>query len=485
MPPRQDRHGSCGGTPRHKWEVEKLAPGRTRITDFTRGSIPRALAVFSWPLILANLLQVLYNMVDMMVVGRVLGKTGLAAVSVGGDVTHFLTFLIMGFSSAGQVIISHYVGRGEKQKIGPFVATMSSFVLLSALVISLLGFLFRRRILALMNTPPDALEGALSYTMVCMAGLVFIFGYNAVSAILRGMGDSIHPLLFIAAAAVLNFLLDVLLVAEWDMGPAGAAWATVISQGVSFLSCLVFLICRRKEYELNIGWREFVFWDLPMLAELVSIGVPMAVKSAAVQASRLYVSAWVNSYGTAVSAFSGIAGKVSNTAIIISNSMSTAGASMVGQNLAAGKDRRVKQILKWVAVITISFAGLLSALMILFPRQIFGVFTAGGEPAVLALSGAYVPIAVLMFFGSGLRAVMNGFINGSGNHFVISVTAVMDGIVMRLGLAVLFGLVLDMKYVGFWLGDALAGFTPFWIGIIFYIKYFSGRQWADGGDEEA
>ena len=170
----------------------------TQIRDFTRGSIPKQLFSFAWPLFLSNLLQVVYNMIDMMIVGNVLGKSGLSAVSVGGDVSNFLTFVAMGFSNAGQVLIARYIGARERHKLGKFVGTMSSFLISCAVFLSVVGLLFQKEILQVMNTPPEALEGALHYSGVCMAGLVFIYGYNIVSAILRGMGDSKHPFIFIA-----------------------------------------------------------------------------------------------------------------------------------------------------------------------------------------------------------------------------------------------------------------------------------------------
>ena len=134
-------------------------------------------------------------MIDMMIVGNVLGKSGLSAVSVGGDVSNFLTFVAMGFSNAGQVLIARYIGARERHKLGKFVGTMSSFLISCAVFLSVVGLLFQKEILQVMNTPPEALEGALHYSGVCMAGLVFIYGYNIVSAILRGMGDSLIPML--------------------------------------------------------------------------------------------------------------------------------------------------------------------------------------------------------------------------------------------------------------------------------------------------
>lgn len=441
----------------------------TQIKDFTQGNISKQLFTFAWPLFLSNLLQVVYNMVDMIVVGKVLGKAGLSAVAVGGDVSHFLTFISMGFASAGQVIIARYIGARQRNKIGTFVGTMSSFLLVCAIGLSCAGLFFQDTILHLMNTPAEAYAGALSYSTISMIGLVFIYGYNTVSAIMRGMGDSKHPFVFISIAAVLNLFLDLIFVVGFHLGAGGAALATVISQGVSFISCVMFLWQNHEQFELNVKKQDFIIWDQTMLGELVRLGTPMAIKSASIQTSKLFVNSWINSYGVAVSAFAGIAQKVANISNLISNAMNTAGATMVGQNIAAGEFERVKKILFVIAKITLTIAAGMSFILWLFPEQIFGLFTEPGDIEVLALAGGYVPIAALLFFGSALRAVMNALINGSGNHRINFVTAILDGIVLRIGLALLFGLVLNMKHYGFWLGDALAGFTPFWIGLVFYI----------------
>ena len=442
---------------------------QSQIKDFTQGNISRQLIVFALPLFLSNLLQVVYNMVDMIIVGNVLGKAGTSAVSVGGDVSALLTFVAMGFANAGQVLIARYIGAKQREKLGRFIGTMSGFLALSAVVLSAVGLLLQDTLLKWMNTPDEAWEGAVAYSTICMIGLIFIYGYNAVSAILRGMGDSKHPFIFISIAAVLNLVLDVVFVIGFRMGAGGAALATVISQAISFLICTAFLIRRREEFELKIHRRDFFVWDKTMLSALVKLGTPMAIKTASIQVSKLFVNSWINSYGVAVSAFAGIANKVSSIANLISAAMNTAGSTMVGQNIVAGEFTRVKKILKNLAVITLTVATVMSLLICLFPEPIFSIFTDEKDTDVLALAGGYVPIAVLLFVGSALRSVMNALINGSGNYKINFVTAILDGIVMRIGLALLFGLALDMQHYGFWLGDALAGFTPFWIGLVFYL----------------
>lgn len=449
---------------------------KTLITDFTEGNVSKQLLIFAAPLFLSNLLQIVYNMVDMIVVGQVLGATGLSGVAVGGDVSGFLTFLAMGFSSAAQVLISKHIGAGERHKLGRFVGTMCTFLLSVAIVLSIVCICLREPLLKLMNTPPEAFSEALAYSTVCMAGMVFTYGYNMGSAILRGMGDSKRPFIFISIAAVLNLILDLLFVIGFRWGARGAALATVISQAVSFISCAGFIYKNRSYYEINVTARDFFHIDGEMLAELVKLGVPMAIKSAAVRFSKLFVNSWVNSYGVTVSAFAGIANKISTTSNQVSSAVNTAGSSMVGQNIGAKKYDRVKKVMVSIYKITLLVAVVLSALFIFFPEQIYGIFTS--EQAVIELGVSYVPVVVLIFFGNTARSGMNALINGSGNTTVNFVTAILDGIILRIGLGLLFGLALNMGYLGFFLGDALAGFTPFFIGVVFYI---SGRWKTEGG----
>lgn len=442
---------------------------KSLITDFTTGPVAKQLFVFATPLFLSSLLQVLYNMADMIIVGNVLGDVGLSAVSVGGDVSAFLTFFAIGFSSAGQVIISKYIGKGEKEKIGRFVATMFTALLSVSIAISTVCLFLREPILQVMNTPASSFDQALAYSTVCMFGLIFIYGYNIVSAVLRGLGDSIHPFIFIAIAAVLNVVLDIIFVIFLDMKAGGAALATVISQAVSFLISLAFLYTKRANLGFKIKGRDFVRIDREMLGELVALGLPMAIKNAAIQFSKLFVNSWVNSYGVTVSAFAGIANKIGSISNLISNSLNAAGSSMVSQNIGAKQYKRVPRISLVIASVTFGIATLFSIFIVLFTRPFFSIFTSDVD-SIIGIAKEYLPIAVLLFFGSAARSPANAIINGSGNYSINFATAILDGIVLRIGLSMLFGVALEMNYLGFWLGDALAGFTPFIIGVIFYLS---------------
>lgn len=434
-------------------------------TDFTQGNIPRQLLTFTLPLYASNVLQIFYNVTDMVIVGQVMGKVGLSAVSIGGDVSNFLMFFSMGFSSAGQVIIAQLLGAGRRRDIGRFIGNMTTFLFCGGIFFSVVCLCLRSEILQVMSTPPEAFAEALSYVTVTMSGIVFIYGYNTVSSVMRGLGDSKHPFIFISVAAVLNVALDVLFVIVMKFGAMGAALATVISQGTSFVACVIFLYRNRERLDFTIDAADFVTVDGKLLARFVKLGLPMAIKSASIQTSKLFVNSWINSYGVAVSAFAGVANKINSTSILLAQALNTAGASMIGQNIAAKEFERVKKIIG-----SIFAAALMSLAVALFPDEIFGLFTS--DATVLAIGESYVPLAVLFFLGSACRAPMTALINGSGNYLANFMTALLDGLILRIGLAVLFGLGLNLRHWGFWLGDALAGFTPLIIG---GCLYFSGR----------
>ena len=440
------------------------------IQDFTRGNITQQLLRFAAPLYASNMLQIVYNMIDMIIVGQMLGAVGLSAVAIGGDVANFLTFVAMGFSGAGQVIIAQLLGADRRDLLGRFITGMIGFQLMLSVAFSVLCLTLREPILRLMNTPLETWDEAFAYATVTICGLIFIYGYNTLSAVLRGLGDSKHPFIFVSVSAILNIALDVVFVIGLELGARGAALATVISQCVSFSMCATFLWQHRAELSIEIRWRDFVTFDRALMSRLLKLGVPMAIKSASIHFTKLFVASWLNSYGVAVAAFAGVANKISSVSFLLSGALNTAGATMVGQNIGAERYDRVRSILIVIARISFALAAVLSAIMMSFPTEIYGAFT--DDAAVLSIGLEYLPIAVLIFFGSASRAPMTALINGSGHYVSNFMTALFDGFVMRVGLSVLFGLYFDMKYLGFWFGDALAGFTPLAIGTVLY---FSGN----------
>lgn len=451
------------------------------INDFTKGPVMRTMLVFAFPLFLSNLLQAIYNVVDMIVVGQVVGEAGLSGITIGGDILNMLTFLSMGFANASQIIISQYIGAGLRERLSKFIGTMSSFLILCAATLSVICLLLRNQILGWMNTPVESWDQALAYATTCMFGLIFIYGYNIVSAIMRGLGDSKRPFMFIAIAAVLNLILDVLFVAVFRWEAFGAAFATVIAQGVSFLTALIYLYKKRERFGFDFSPRHFLI-DKKELLSLVKLGVPFAIRSASIQFTRLFVNSWINSYGVTVSAVTGVTHKVDLFGNLIGISITTAGSSMVGQNIGATKYDRASRILGCAFILnSIAFA-IMIAIVTIFPTTVFGLFTSDAN--VLRVCMEYIPISVISFVAAALRDSMNAFTGGCGNYKFNFAVAIIDGIFARVGFSLLFGLVLEMEYFGFWLGNAIAGSVPFFLGLIYYLSGWWKKKSAIVADAE-
>lgn len=442
---------------------------QTMVTDLTNGNVTKLLIKFAFPLFVSNALQAIYNIVDMIVVGQYIGGEGMSAVSIGGDVLHLLTFVAMGFSSAGQVLISQDVGAKRMDAVRKTIGTMFTFLLSISLVISVGCYFIRSLMLDLLNTPVESYDFTMDYTVTCIFGLFFIYGYNIVSAILRGMGDSRRPFVFIAIAAVVNIVLDLLFVAGLKLEVFGAALATVISQGLSFIIALTYLYLNKESFGFDFRPDSFKI-DRQAFKKLVALGVPMAIQSAAINLSKIVLTSWINLYGVVFSALSGLYNKINMMIGIVSQSFTTAGSTMVGQSLGAKKYDRVPKIMKVVLYSTVLISTVLAVALFFFSEPIFRMFT--GDEEVLAIASIVVLPAILNMYGSATRSVSFSLMNGSGNAKLNFAVAIIDGIISRIGISALLGFAVGMGCRGFWYGDALAGYMPMIIGIIFFL---SGR----------
>lgn len=441
----------------------------TMVTDLTNGSVTKLLLKFAFPLFVSNALQAIYNIVDMIVVGQYIGGEGMSAVSIGGDVLHLLTFVAMGFSSAEQVLISQDVGAKRMNAVQKTIGTMFTFLLGISVVISVGCYFIRSLMLDLLNTPVESYAFTMDYTVTCIFGLFFIYGYNIVSAILRGMGDSRRPFVFIAIAAVVNIVLDLWFVAGLKMEVFGAALATVISQGLSFVIALTYLYIKKESFGFDFKPVSFKI-DPQAFKKLVALGVPMAIQSAAINLSKIVLTSWINLYGVVFSALSGLYNKINMMIGIVSQSFTTAGSTMVGQSLGAKKYERVPKIMKVVLYSSVLISTVLAAALFFFSEPIFRMFT--GDEEVLAMASIVVLPAILNMYGSATRSVSFSLMNGSGNAKLNFAVAIIDGMISRIGISALLGFAVGMGCQGFWYGDALAGYMPMVIGLIFFL---SGR----------
>lgn len=447
-----------------------MSSEKSMINDLTTGNVAQQLLRFSYPFMLANLLQVVYNIVDMIVIGQFVGSTGLSAVSCGGDLVSLFLYVAMGFASASQILIAQFVGSGDREGVKRAIGTSFSFCGLLAIGMTILALIGTDWMLGLLNTPQEAYAGARVYAITCFAGFLFTFGYNTVAAVLRGMGDSKHPLLFVFIAAVSNLVLDVLFVAVFHWDAFGTALATVMGQAISVIISLVYLFRRRDRFGFDFKLKSFAI-DPVSIKAMVRLGVPLAVQHAAIMISMLFVNSYVNTYGVVVSAVTGVGNKLRNIMSITTNAISAAGASMVAQNLGAGKMDRVRQVVKVALVVGLTVAVVLSLLFLLAPRLIFSIFTS--DAAVLEWAPRYMVVLVVYFFCFALMAPFNAVINGVGNATLSFIIGIMDGVVARVGVALLIGVVMGYGIYGFWYGSAVAGFVTAAIGF----GYYASGKW--------
>ncbi len=439
------------------------------ITDMTRGPLARQILLFSVPLVLANVLQTLYNLVDLAIVGQVVGSEGVSAVSIAGQITFLLYALGMGFGNGSQILISQQVGAGDTSGVRRTIGTSLTAHAILAVVVMILGLVFTGPLLRVLNTPAEAWQDAVDYMFWCCLGIPFIYGYGGLCAILRGMGDSKRPMYIIAISAITNIILDLILVVGLGMRAKGAAIATSASQLLSFLFALVYLYKHRESFGFDFKKESFRM-DGRILRVIISLAAPLAFMQISITVSMMFVNSWVNVYGVIASAVGGIGSKLFSVASIITNSMQTAEATFAGQNIAAGRHDRLKQSMGFTTLFCLMYWILLAAVCLLFPTGVFRLFTS--EPEVLAMAPRFLVIQVVMFLSFALMSPPLGFITGIGNTRLNFIIAVADGVLARIGLGLFLAVTCGIGLYGYWWGSALAGFVSVIAG---WIYYFSGK----------
>lgn len=437
--------------------------------DFTTGNVTGILIRFAFPMFISNVLQLVYRTVDTIVVGQKIGSIGVSATSVGGDLTSLLTMLVSGFTSAASIIISQHIGAGKKDRIGPIIGTLAWVLAIASVVFTAFGLILRVQLLQWMNTPQEAFDEALAYSTITIIGLIFVYGYNGISSVLRGLGDSKHPLMFIIISSLCNVVLDLIFVFALNMGSFGAGLATTLSQGVSFVCSAVFLAIKRDSLGFEIHKQD---WKIrrEYLSSLTVLGLPMAAKMAAIHISKIFTNSFINSYGLEVCAVTSVGTRICAVAAVVGDSLSGSGGTVVGQNIGAQKYDRVLKVMGSIMAMCVGAAVVFTIILLVAPGAIFGIFTADLNMVIVM---EYVPIIILMFFANATRSAANAFINGSGNHKINWIVAILDAFVLRVGLGLLLGLAFGMQYKGFWLGSALSSFAPLIIGGI----YMLGGNW--------
>lgn len=435
--------------------------------DLTEGSVGKKLVDFAMPFLIAQLLQALYSVVDMIIVGRYMGDCGIAAVNTSTVLTMFITTFISGFAISGTVLVAQYMGAKEEEQAKKTIGTMLTLFFFIGVVVTALGLVFAQKLLGILNTPPEAYEEAKWYLMICFSGTIFICGYNGISAILRGLGDSKRPLYFVAVATGINVVLDLVLVGHFQMGAGGAALATVIAQAFSFFLAVVTLW--KGEFIFDFHWKNFRI-DKTKLPMILKIGLPSAIQSGVVNFSFMFVIAHVNVYGLAASTAAGIGSKVDSFAILPAIAFSQAIASMVGQNLGAEKYDRARDTLLTGLKLNFLFGVLIFLFVRLLAVPILGLFRPSAE--TVEIGKMYFKLATYAYLFNTVTFSINGLASGAGIATVPMFSAICNLILVRVPLIVFFADILGLGLKGIFIAMGLSQMAGVLISIIFY---FSGK----------
>ncbi|MGN0482240.1 MAG: MATE family efflux transporter [Lachnospiraceae bacterium] len=436
------------------------------VCDMTKGNEVSLLLRFAVPMLIGNIFQQFYNMVDSIIVGRYVGSNALGAVGAVGNLNFLFFSLCMGLGAGIGILISQYFGAGKEEIVKKCVANSIYITLAAGLLMSVLGAGLAKPILHLMNTPKATFDDAVVYMQIVCGATVVVAGYNTISSILRALGDSKTPLIFLVVSCLINIVLDFWFVLGLNMGVAGAAWATVLAQVVSMVGSIWFGVKTNPYLKLH---REHYRVDGDIIKKSFQIGIPIAAQNALIAFSCVALQSVVNRYGETVMAAYTATSRVEQLVQQPFSSLGTAISTFAGQNAGAGKnDRVIKGCKKSVLIVGI-FSFVMIGVMFLFSDPIVGIFVT--EKEVIHIGAKGLRITSLMYFFLGMIYVMRGALNGVGDAAFAMMNGVTE-VVGRIGFAWLLVMIPAIGMWGIWLTN---GFTWVLTGLVNTMRFCQGR----------
>lgn len=445
------------------WNKEYLKPPARR----KKMKSEKKLLAFAIPYLLSNLVQSLYNVTDMIIVGKVCGKASMSGVATGSQVTMFVTQLIIGLCSGTTALIGQQIGAKKEKAIKETVGTLFTVLLLLGIVLTICLPFLVKPILHLLQTPSESMEEASNYLTITLFGLVFIFIYNAFSSIMRGLGDSFRPFILIGIACCTNVVLDLILIIHFHMGARGAAIATVVSQVISMLLCIPFL----QKYKYVFGFhRNYFGINKKRLGEILRFGGPTAVQNVVTIASFMVVTAIVNSLGVTASATVGAVGKITNFALMPVIALQASIMVIGAQNMGAANYEGAASVLKTGMKVAFTISFIIFVTVQAFPEQLIRIFTS--EPEVIRSGVIYIRrLSIDYFPATGLMCLV-GLFTGAGHSKFCFITSMFSAFLFRIPVAYIFGIRLNQGLAGVGLAAPIASSAALILAIGFYT---SGR----------
>ena len=435
-------------------------------TDLTKGKVWKVIVRFALPLLIGNLLQQLYNVTDSVIVGQFLGKEALAAVSASFFIYYFIISFVIGVGSGTSVVISQLFGAKQFQKVQLAFSSFFIFMLVGGVILSIGGIIFAEPVFRLTNTPEEVIPQAVAYFRIYIGGTFLFVTFNSIISILRGVGESVRPMIFILITTILNILLDLLFILVFKWGIEGAARATVIAQGIGM--CVALAYVNNTHPLLSIKKQDMLF-DGKLFKESLKIGLPTSVQQCAIALGLIALLGIVNSFGTNTLTAYGAAGKIDTIITQAILTLSGALAAFCGQNIGAGRLDRVKKGLRFTMYVNIVLGLLTFAAVYLFGDAMMRIFTKDAD--VIVIGKEYLLIICGFFIVHGALNVYNGALRGAGDTLFPMVTSLVCLWIIRIPLA---------YYLSSWLGRSgiwwaiVASIT---IGLIVTFIYYKTGIW--------
>ena len=436
--------------------------------DLTKGDEATTLITFALPMLLGNVFQQFYNMVDSFVVGRFVSTNALAAVGVSFPVIFLLVALIMGITMGSSVLISQFFGARDRERLASTISTSYLFLFGAGIFMSVIGFFSVPFILNILAVPPEIYSEARSYMSIILGGMLITFGYNGVSAMLRGIGDSKTPLYLLIAASLMNVVLDLVFVIVFHWGVAGAAWATLISQAFSFITAMV--IFNRTESHMKVELKK-LSWNKEIFDSMIKIGLPTGIQQTLVSLGMMMLSRIVNEFGPATMAAYTAAARIDSFASMPAMNLSQALMTFTGQNMGAGKTERVKKGHRAAIIMNIVISLSITLLVTLAGHWLIGIFTT--DSVVIDIGARYLLIVGFFYIIFGNMFINNGVMRGAGDVFIPMISSLLALWIVRIPCALLFTKVFGMGSDGIWWSIPAGWF----IGFVFTTWYYRTGKW--------
>lgn len=435
-------------------------------TDLTEGKVWKVIVRFAVPLLVGNLLQQFYNITDSIIVGQFLGKEALAAVSASFFIYYFIISLVIGVGSGTTVVISQLFGAKQYQKVQLTFSSFFIFMLVGGIILSIAGIIFAEPVFRLTNTPEEVIPQAVAYFRIYIGGTFLFVTFNSIISILRGVGESVRPMLFILITTVLNIAFDLLFILVFKWGIEGAARATVVSQGIGM--CIALAYVNNTHPLLSIKKQDMLF-DWKLFKESLKIGLPTSVQQCAIALGLIALLGIVNSFGTNTLTAYGAAGKIDTIITQAILTLSGALAAFCGQNIGAGRLDRVKKGVQFTMYTNVALGLLTFAAVYLFGNEMMRIFTKDID--VVAIGKEYLLIIGGFFIVHGALNVYNGALRGAGDTLFPMITSLVclwliriplayylsswlgrNGIWWAIGISITIGLIVTFVYykMGFW-----------------------------------